>query len=146
MDDLGGDLYGNPRSSQNERATICWLVVWLPFLFSHILGKIIPIDFHIFQRASNHQPDLLHADHTFSCYSKPENGLRCTENLRHAETTPISLGGILPVLVVPRKHIQKSSVQNPIQKLRMFHMRVSINGGTGRWMVYTEKIPYKCMS
>ena len=28
-----------------------WLVVWLPFLaFSHILGLIIPIDFHIFQR------------------------------------------------------------------------------------------------
>ena len=27
------------------------------FLFSHILGIIIPIDFHIFQRGSNHQPD-----------------------------------------------------------------------------------------
>ena len=26
------------------------------FLFSHILGIIIPIDFHIFQRGSNHQP------------------------------------------------------------------------------------------
>ena len=25
-------------------------------LFSHILGIIIPIDFHIFQRGSNHQP------------------------------------------------------------------------------------------
>ena len=25
------------------------------FLFSHILGIIIPIDFHIFQRVSNHQ-------------------------------------------------------------------------------------------
>ena len=30
---------------------MCWLVVWLPWiLFSHILGIIIPIDFHIFQR------------------------------------------------------------------------------------------------
>ena len=29
------------------------------FLFSDILGIIIPIDFHIFQRASNHQPDSL---------------------------------------------------------------------------------------
>ena len=28
------------------------------FLFSHILGIIIPIDFHIFQRGSNHQPVL----------------------------------------------------------------------------------------
>ena len=27
-------------------------------LFSHILGIIIPIDFHIFQRGSNHQPDI----------------------------------------------------------------------------------------
>ena len=26
------------------------------FLFSHIFGIIIPIDFHIFQRGSNHQP------------------------------------------------------------------------------------------
>ena len=29
------------------------------FLFSHILGIIIPIDFHIFQRGSNHQPNIL---------------------------------------------------------------------------------------
>ena len=28
------------------------------FLFSHILGIIIPIDFHIFQRGSNHQPEI----------------------------------------------------------------------------------------
>ena len=27
------------------------------YLFSHILGIIIPIDFHIFQRGSIHQPD-----------------------------------------------------------------------------------------
>ena len=29
------------------------------FLFSHILGIIIPIDFHIFQRGSNHQPGMV---------------------------------------------------------------------------------------
>ena len=29
------------------------------FLFSHILGIIIPIDFHIFQRGSNHQPEMI---------------------------------------------------------------------------------------
>ena len=28
-------------------------------LFSHILGIIIPVDFHIFRRGSNHQPVLL---------------------------------------------------------------------------------------
>ena len=36
-------------------ATAClifsWLVVWNIFLFSHILGIIIPIDFHLFQRS-----------------------------------------------------------------------------------------------
>ena len=37
-----------------------WLVGALEHsLFSHILGLIIPIDFHIFQRGSNHQPDMI---------------------------------------------------------------------------------------
>ena len=36
-----------------------WLVVWNIFYFSHILGIIIPSDFHIFQRGSNHQPDTI---------------------------------------------------------------------------------------
>jgi len=29
------------------------------FLFFHILGLIIPTDFHIFQRGWNHQPDII---------------------------------------------------------------------------------------
>ena len=29
------------------------------FLFSHILGIMIPTDFHIFQRGWNHQPDFM---------------------------------------------------------------------------------------
>ena len=29
-------------------------------LFSHILGIIIPTDFHIFQRGANHQPDIIY--------------------------------------------------------------------------------------
>ena len=34
-----------------------WLVVWnMIFLTFHMLGIIIPIDFHIFQRGWNHQP------------------------------------------------------------------------------------------
>ena len=36
---------------------VLWLVVWLPFfIFPYIGFLIIPIDFHIFQRGSNHQP------------------------------------------------------------------------------------------
>ena len=36
----------------------CWLVVWNIFYFSTItLGRIIPTDFHVFQRGSNHQTD-----------------------------------------------------------------------------------------
>ena len=30
----------------------------MTFIF-HILGIIVPIDFHIVQRGSNHQPDLM---------------------------------------------------------------------------------------
>ena len=40
--------------------TKCWMTGWwfgTSILFSHLLGIIIPIDFHIFQRGSNHQPD-----------------------------------------------------------------------------------------
>ena len=42
-----------------------WLVVWLPFLaFSHILGIIIPIDFHIFSEGwPNHQPEKYCENH-----------------------------------------------------------------------------------
>ena len=36
-----------------------WLVVWhITFIFPSIGNVIIPIDFHIFQRGSNHQPDF----------------------------------------------------------------------------------------
>ena len=39
-----------------------WFGTWL--LFSHILGIIIPFDFHIFQRGSNHQlPVLIFSGH-----------------------------------------------------------------------------------
>ena len=42
-----------------RRAYRQWLVGGLEhFLFFHILGIIIPIDFHIFQRCWNHQPDI----------------------------------------------------------------------------------------
>ena len=34
-----------------------WLVVWNMNLLFHRLGRIIPTDFHIFQRGWNHQPD-----------------------------------------------------------------------------------------
>ena len=60
------DLYIREITSQKVLKThlysgkaseLVWLVVWLPFfIFPLILGIIIPIDFHIFQRGSNHQP------------------------------------------------------------------------------------------
>ena len=47
------DFYPGNR----EDVTLHWLVVWLPFfIFLYIGLLIIPIDFHIFQRGSNHQP------------------------------------------------------------------------------------------
>ena len=47
------------------------------FLFSHILGIIIPIDFHIFQRGSNHQPVYVYQ--RVSCFG-PRGcwAIRCT--------------------------------------------------------------------
>ena len=56
-------LAGHPMLGADKRPLLIltlipsWLVVWLPFsIFPLILGIIIPIDFHIFQRGSNHQP------------------------------------------------------------------------------------------
>ena len=59
---------------------ICnWLVVWnMAFMTFHILGIIIPIDFDIFQRGWNHQPDnhihisAFHEQQLFAvaCHSK----------------------------------------------------------------------------
>ena len=44
----------------------CWHDIYLVglehFLFSHILGIIIPTDFHIFQKGWNHQPVSLHTN------------------------------------------------------------------------------------
>ena len=47
-----------------------WFGTWL--LFFHIFGIIIPIDFHIFQRGSNHQPLYMCSilSHDFSMKSR----------------------------------------------------------------------------
>ena len=45
-----------------------WLVVWNIFVF-HILEIVIPIDFHIFQRGSNHQPDNVWVKQPIDTYS-----------------------------------------------------------------------------
>ena len=50
------------KKHKSSRPKTCQPLLWLVgglehFLFSHILGIIIPTDFHIFQRGSNHQPD-----------------------------------------------------------------------------------------
>ena len=43
-----------------------WLAVWnMNFIF-HILGIVIPTDFHIFQRGWNHQPDAYLYIHVFT--------------------------------------------------------------------------------
>ena len=49
------------------------------FLFSHILGIIIPIDFHIFQRGSNHQPVYV------CCEGKWQSGRDCALFLSHKQ-------------------------------------------------------------
>ena len=57
----GGQQVENPLVQLGaQRAKLVYLVGGLEHsLFSHILGIIIPIDFHIFQRGWNHQPGLV---------------------------------------------------------------------------------------
>ena len=52
--DFIGVLPGDFLGLHGDYSAGCWF--GCHFLFSHILGIIIPIDFHIFQRGSNHQP------------------------------------------------------------------------------------------
>ena len=41
----------HPSLGVNTYVILCWLVVWnMKFMTVHILGRIIPTDFHIFQR------------------------------------------------------------------------------------------------
>ena len=55
------DGWGYPpfqESSVSYPSIHNWLVVWNIFYFPILIGNfIIPIDFHIFQRCWNHQPD-----------------------------------------------------------------------------------------
>ena len=79
--------------------TIIWLVVWLPcFIFPYIGNVIIPIDFHIFQRGSNHQPDWLTISFP-SCIarSSSERSLQAAgESLRRDRARSVlAPGGIL---------------------------------------------------
>ena len=47
---------------QFRSSKIGWLVVWnMNFIFHNMLGIILPIDFHIFQRSWNHQPVGIYA-------------------------------------------------------------------------------------
>ena len=48
------------NSNRMTVVIICYLVGGLEhFRFSHILGIIIPTDFHMFQKGSNHQPVII---------------------------------------------------------------------------------------
>ena len=71
------------------------------FLFSHILGIIIPIDFHIFQRGSNHQPDIVSFCHQFCPQILVKHGETCsTEVVKNPKLTE----SISAVFVQP-KHV-----------------------------------------
>ena len=54
---MSGRDRGIKRQSMQTGATNLLVGGLEQLLFSHILGIIIPIDFPIFQRGSNHQPD-----------------------------------------------------------------------------------------
>ena len=56
-----------------------WLVVW-NILFFHILGIIIPTDFHIFERGWNHQPVSYR---THVCYFDNNSNIQQWQWLSH---------------------------------------------------------------
>ena len=49
-----------------HKSNVPWLVLWNIFIF-HILGIIIPTDFHIFQRGWNHQAEMFVVQSTYCC-------------------------------------------------------------------------------
>ena len=56
---INGKLLNKKVTGYQIEIWIFWLVVWnFNFIFPYIGLLIIPIDFHIFQRGSNHQPDF----------------------------------------------------------------------------------------
>ena len=58
-----------------------WLVVWnMTFIFPYIGNVIIPTDFHIFQRGSNHQPEY-HGFFSWHYWKRSNIGSDC-----HIET------------------------------------------------------------
>ena len=72
-------------------------MVWLPFLaFSHSVGLlIIPIDFPIFQRGSNHQPVVYESFNSKNCSTDPEEGdpFRRLVDVGDGSTKPSFAGG-----------------------------------------------------
>ena len=95
-----------------------WLVLWnINFIFPYIKGIIIPIDFHIFQRGSKHQPVY----HTMSYY--------------HIEYTDLYVYNTIVYLTF-----------YSIPLYTIIHMGVSINGGTqiAGWSIKEHPSP-KCM-
>ena len=78
------------------------------FVFSHILGIVIPIDFHIFQRGRlNHQPDL--NTNIFSlegCYKSLiwSDGLGSRTALRFAGRSPGFMAAAATLAVSFQKH------------------------------------------
>ena len=54
---LSSCLFATTMTFDGLNITDWWFGTWL--LFFHMLGIIIPTDFHIFQRGWNHQPDIM---------------------------------------------------------------------------------------
>ena len=65
----------------HHRPSLCWLVVWNMFYFPIYWEIIIPIDFHIFQRGSNHQPLWRRSEPWNATELKPRFALRALRSL-----------------------------------------------------------------
>ena len=59
---------------------VSWLVVWNMFLFFHILGRIIPTDFHIFFRGVGIPPTSIYIHINIYTPQLHLCGLKCFEH------------------------------------------------------------------
>ena len=105
-------------SDHSKDTVSIWLVVWLPFfIFPYIGNVIIPIDFHIFQRGSNHQPAIVSwAFHfvTFEMDHRPQP--LCVVLLQHQSTATSDLG-LASGLVFMQHDFTKTAVDSVIHQI-----------------------------
>ena len=92
---FGWGLYVGEFEVPGWQTIYYWLVVWIMNFIFHILGIIIPTNFHIFQRGWNHQPDydfLCTAHSVVDAEAVIWSDMKVNVDLRSGHWTGLSVG------------------------------------------------------